>query len=145
MPFGKKLTDVTSEPNVVPMCDIMLVLLIIFMVITPMLQRDVSVDLARALNPRKMPDAEREDAVVVAVTRDGNIFLGSDQMQLDQLMSEVQERIASRLDKTVYIKSDRRAKYESVVNVVDEIRSAGVDQIGLITERIEDRQAAGGM
>jgi biopolymer transport protein ExbD/biopolymer transport protein TolR len=145
MPFKKELGDVNSEPNVVPMCDIMLVLLIIFMVITPMLQRDVSVDLARALNPRKMPDAEREDAVVVAVTRDGNIFLGSDQMQLDQLMSEVQERIASRLDKTVYIKSDRRAKYESVVNVVDEIRSAGVDQIGLITERIEDRQAAGGM
>jgi len=145
MAFGKKLTDVTSEPNVVPMCDIMLVLLIIFMVITPMLQRDVSVDLARALNPRKMPDAEREDAVVVAVTRDGNIFLGSKQMQLDQLMSEVQERLASRLDKTVYIKSDRRAKYESVVNVVDEIRSAGVDQIGLITERTEDRQAAGGM
>jgi len=143
--FGKKLGDVTSEPNVVPMCDIMLVLLIIFMVITPMLQRDVSVDLARALNPRKMPDAEREDAVVVAVTRDGKIYLGSDQIKLDQLLSEVQERIASRLDKTVYIKSDTRTKYESVVDVVDEIRSAGVDQIGLITERIEDRRAAGGM
>jgi biopolymer transport protein ExbD/biopolymer transport protein TolR len=145
MSFGKKLADVNSEPNVVPMCDIMLVLLIIFMVITPMLQRDVSVDLARALNPRKMPDAEREDAVVVAVTRDGKIFLGSDQMQLDQLTAEVQERIATRVDKTVYVKSDRRAKYESVVNVVDEIRSAGVDQVGLITERIESAQSAAEM
>jgi biopolymer transport protein ExbD/biopolymer transport protein TolR len=145
MSFGKKLADVNSEPNVVPMCDIMLVLLIIFMVITPMLQRDVRVDLARALNPRKMPDAEREDAVVVAVTRDGKIFLGSDQMQLDQLTAEVQERIATRVDKTVYVKSDRRAKYESVVNVVDEIRSAGVDQVGLITERIESAQSAAEM
>ena len=138
--FGKKLGDVNSEPNVVPMCDIMLVLLIIFMVVTPMLQKDVSVDLVRALNPRRMPDADREDAIVVAITRDGKVFLGSDQMQLDQLMAEVQERIAGRVDKTVYIKSDARAKYETVVNVVDEIRSAGVDQLGLITERTQGRQ-----
>lgn len=135
--FGKKLADVNSEPNVVPMCDIMLVLLIIFMVVTPMLQKDVSVDLARALNPRRMPDADREDAIVVAITRDGKIFLGADQMQLEELTGEVQERIAMRVDKTVYIKSDARAKYESVVNVVDEIRSAGVDQLGLITETIQ--------
>lgn len=143
MAFRKPLGDVNSEPNVVPMADIMLVLLIIFMVVTPMLQKGVSVDLARSVNPRNMPDADKEDAIVVAVTRDGKVFLGSDQTRMEELVSEVQERIANRIDKTVYIKSDARAKYESVVNVVDEVRSAGVDQLGLITEKIEDgRQPA---
>ena len=137
MPFHKLLTDVNSEPNVVPMADIMLVLLIIFMVITPMLQKGVSVDLVRTQNPRNMPDADKEDAVVVAITRDGKTFLGSDQVGED-LVNKVQEIIASRVDKTVYIKSDARAKYERVVTVVDEVRSAGVDQLGLITERVED-------
>ena len=138
MPFKKELSDVNSEPNVVPMCDIMLVLLIIFMVITPLLQKGVSVDLVRTRNPRNMPDADKEDAIVVAVTRDGKVFLGSDQVS-DDLVQKVQERIASRVDKTVYIKSDARAKYERVVGVVDEVRSAGVDQLGLITERVEGR------
>ena len=136
MLFKKQLTDVNSEPNVVPMADIMLVLLIIFMVVTPMLQKGVSVDLVRAYNPRNMPDADKEDAVVVAITRDGKTFLGSDQVAED-LVQKVQELIANRVDKTVYIKSDSRAKYERVVAVVDEVRSAGVDQLGLITERVE--------
>ena len=142
MPFKKELSDVNSEPNVVPMADIMLVLLIIFMVVTPMLQKGVSVDLVRARNPRNMPDADKEDAVVVAITRDGKVFLGSDQVA-EELVAKVQERIASRVDKTVYIKSDSRAKYERVVTVVDEVRSAGVDQLGLITERVEDRRGPG--
>ena len=140
MPFGKQLGDVNSEPNVVPMCDIMLVLLIIFMVITPMLQKGVSVDLVRTANPRNMPDADRDDAVVVAITRDGKVFLGSDQTQLGDLVQKVQELISSRVDKTVYIKSDARAKYEKVVSVVDEVRSAGVDQLGLLTDRVEGQQ-----
>ena len=139
MPFKKELADVNSEPNVVPMADIMLVLLIIFMVITPMLQKGVSVDLVRTQNPRNMPDADKEDAVVVAITRDGKTFLGSDQVGED-LVNKVQEIIANRVDKTVYIKSDARAKYERVVTVVDEVRSAGVDQLGLITERLEGGQ-----
>ena len=136
MLFKKQLTDVNSEPNVVPMADIMLVLLIIFMVVTPLLQKGVSVDLVRTRNPRNMPDADKEDAVVVAITRDGKTFLGSDQVAED-LVQKVQELIANRVDKTVYIKSDSRARYERVVTVVDEVRSAGVDQLGLITERVE--------
>jgi biopolymer transport protein ExbD/biopolymer transport protein TolR len=125
------------------MADIMLVLLIIFMVVTPMLQRDVSVDLAKAVQAHAMQDAEREDAVVVAITRDGKVFLGADQFTVDRLQEEVLERIANKVDKTVYIKSDVRAKYETVVDVVDEVRSAGVDQLGLITERVDDRSLVG--
>ena len=139
MSFGKALGEINSEPNVVPMCDIMLVLLIIFMVITPLLQTGTSVDMVQALNPRPMPDADKEDAVMVAVTRDGRIFLGSDQTRLEDLTEKVQEKISSRVDKTVYLKGDKRAKYETVVDVVDEIRSAGVDQLGLITERVPGR------
>jgi len=139
MAFKKELGGMNSEPNVVPMADIMLVLLIIFMVVTPMLQKDITVDLVRTSNPRNMPDADREDAVVVAITRDGATFLGSDRIT-DSLTTEVQERIAARADKTVYIKSDSRAKYERVVAVVDEVRSAGVDQVGLLTERIQEGQ-----
>jgi biopolymer transport protein ExbD/biopolymer transport protein TolR len=141
MAFKKELTGMNSEPNVVPMADIMLVLLIIFMVVTPMLQKDVTVDLVRTNNPRNMPDADKEDAVVVAITRDGKTFLGSD-LVVDNLTTEVQERIAGRADKTVFIKSDSRAKYERVVAVVDEVRSAGVDQVGLLTEKVEEGQPA---
>ncbi len=137
MAIGRQLMDVTSEPNVVPMADVMLVLLIIFMVITPMLQKDVSVDMVRTTNPREMPDADKEDAVVVAVTRDGNVFLGSTQTAVEDLSAKVQELVATRVDKTVYIKSDARAKYERVVTVIDAVRSAGVDQLGLLTEEIE--------
>ncbi len=137
MAIGRQLQDITSEPNVVPMADVMLVLLIIFMVITPMLQKDVSVDMVRTNNPRDMPDADKEDAVVVAVTRDGNVFLGSVQTAVEDLSAKVQELVATRVDKTVYIKSDARAKYERVVAVIDEVRSAGVDQLGLLTEEIE--------
>src|SRR6201998_4140458 len=119
----------------------MLVLLIIFMVFTPMLQKDHPVDLARTNNARDMQDADKEDAIVVAVTRDGNIYLRTTQITKDQITDQVKDRIANRLDKTVYVKSDARAKYGDVVAVVDEIRSAGVDQVGLLTERMEKAQA----
>jgi biopolymer transport protein ExbD/biopolymer transport protein TolR len=124
-----------SSPNVIPMADIMLVLLIIFMVVTPMLQKDHPVDLARTDNARDMTDADKEDAVVVAVTRDGNIFLGNKEIHKEEITSEVKDRISNRMEKVVYVKSDARAKYGDVVAVVDEIRSAGVDQVGLLTER----------
>src|SRR5260370_29747089 len=124
-----------SSPNVIPMADIMLVLLIIFMVVTPMLQKDHPVDLARTNTARDMQDADKEDAIVIAVTRDGNIFLRTTKIRKEEITPEVKDRIANRLDKTVYVKSDARAKYGDVVAVVDEIRSAGVDQVGLLTER----------
>src|SRR5712691_4417927 len=124
-----------AAPNVIPMADIMLVLLIIFMVVTPLLTKDVPVDMAAAANPREMLDADKDDAIVVAITRDGRIFIGNTQMQKEDLTGQVKDRISSRLDKTVYVKSDARAKYGDVVAVVDEIRSAGVDQLGLLTQK----------
>jgi biopolymer transport protein ExbD len=126
-----------AAPNVIPMADIMLVLLIIFMVVTPMLQKGVSVDMANVNNPREMQDADKDDAIIVAVTRNGDIFLGNTKMAKEDVTGQVKDRIANRLDKTVYVKSDARAKYGDVVAVVDEIRSAGVDQLGLLTEKTQ--------
>src|SRR6201993_4280145 len=80
-----------SSPNVIPMADIMLVLLIIFMVVTPMLQKDHPVDLARTENARDMTDADKEDAVVLAITRDGNIFLGNKQIHKEDIQGEVKD------------------------------------------------------
>jgi len=137
MGYKPKAPELMPDINVVPMADIMLVLLIIFMVVTPMLQKTFSVDMARTENPREMPDADKEDAVVLAITRDGRIYLGNQQIPQEKITEKVRDMIQPRLDKTVYVKSDGRAKYGNVVKVVDEVRAAGVDQIGLLTERVE--------
>ncbi len=129
-----------SSPNVIPMADIMLVLLIIFMVVTPMLQKTLPVDLARTENAHDMQDADKDDAIIVAITRDGTIYLKNTKMAKEDLTGQIKDLISNRLDKTVYVKSDARAKYGDVVAVVDEIRSAGVDQLGLLTERNQERQ-----
>jgi len=124
-----------SDINVTPMVDVMLVLLSIFMVITPMLQHGTSVNRARAYNTRDMQDADKEDAVLLAVTKDGKIFLQSDRIEPNQITTTVKDRIADKLDKTVYVKSDQSAKYGVVVDVVDNVRAAGVDSLGLLTEK----------
>jgi biopolymer transport protein ExbD len=124
-----------SDINVTPMVDVMLVLLIIFMVVTPMLQHGTSVNMAKATNTRDMQDADKEDAVLLAVTRDGKVFLQSDQINPDQITAKVKDMLANKLDKTVYVKSDRDAKYGVVVTVVDNVRAAGVDSLGLLTEK----------
>lgn len=124
-----------AAPNVIPMADIMLVLLIIFMVITPMLQKGVSVDMAAVNSPKDMQDADKDDAIIVAVTRDGTLYMGNTKIAKEEITGQIKDRIANKLDKTVYVKSDARAKYGDVVAVVDEIRSAGVDQLGLLTEK----------
>jgi len=117
-------------------------LLIIFMVVTPMLQKTHQVDMATVSNARDMKDADKDDAVVVAVTRDGTLFLGNNKITKEEITAQVKDRIANKLDKTVYVKSDSRAKYGDVVAVVDEIRSAGVDQLGLLTEKAKALGAA---
>jgi biopolymer transport protein TolR len=126
---------VNSDINVTPMVDVMLVLLIIFMVVTPMLQKGASVDLAQTNNPVPMQDADKEDAVLVAITRDGKIFLGSEQVALDSITNRVKTALEKKTDKKVFVKSDARAKYGNVVDVVDNVRSAGVDSLGLLTEQ----------
>ena len=131
--------EVTSDINVTPMADVMLVLLIIFMVVTPMLQKGQSVELARTRNPVDMKEADRDDSIIIAITRDGKFYLGPDKVNVDDIAAKVNDLLASKLEKRVFVKSDLRAKYGDVVQVVDNIRNAGVDQVDLLTERIDDQ------
>jgi biopolymer transport protein ExbD len=139
MAYKPKAPGAVSDINVTPLVDVMLVMLIIFMVITPMLQKGIQVDLAQAHNYRQMPDDDKEDAVEVAITRDGKIFLKTTPITMDELAPKVKDLISGRLDKTVYIRSDARAKFGDVVKVVDNVRAAGVDSLGLLTSKIERR------
>jgi len=132
-----------SDINVTPMVDIMLVLLIIFMVITPMLQKTFSVDKVKAQKPRDLADGEKEDAVVIAVTRDGSLFLGSTKVHPDEITNKVKDMISNRVDKTVYLKSDANAKYGDVVKVVDNVRAANVESLGLLAEKLEKKGPPG--
>jgi biopolymer transport protein ExbD len=136
----KKVQDSppVSDINVTPMVDVMLVLLIIFMVITPLLSKGVPVDLAKTKNPIPMQAADKSDAITVSVTRNGNTFLNTKQMPPDELPSKVKDLLTNRLDKTVFIRSDARAKYDKVVDVVDNLRAAGVDEVGLLTEQVQE-------
>ena len=138
MPSKLKIAPVIAAPNVIPMADIMLVLLIIFMVITPMIFRPVAVNMAKAENAEKMPNAQRDDAVIVAITRDGRLFLspGNKELQSEEISNTVRNLVEDRADKTIYVRSDARAKYGDVVKTVDEIRAAGVENLGLLTEKI---------
>jgi biopolymer transport protein ExbD/biopolymer transport protein TolR len=138
----KASMEAVSDINVTPMVDVMLVLLIIFMVITPLLSKGVSVDMVKTRNPITMEAADKEDAIVVAVTRDGKTYLGSDPMPTEALPGKVKDLLLNRVDKMVYIKSDSRARYEIVTEAVDSLRGAGVDQVGLLTEKIKDPRAA---
>jgi len=140
--MAKKTTTLgaVSDINVTPMVDVMLVLLIIFMVITPMLQKGTSVDMVKATNTRDMQDADKEDAILLAVTRDGKIYLGSSTIAPDEITTTVRDRLSGKLDKTVYVKSDARVKYGVVVTVVDNVRAAGVDSLGLLAEKREERR-----
>jgi biopolymer transport protein ExbD len=137
-----KAPGVVSDINVTPMVDVMLVLLIMFMVITPMLSKGVNVDLVKTHNPVKMQEADREDAILIAITRDGKVFLspGNERIsQLESLSGKVKELQTQRPDKTVYLKADARARFEQVEDVIDTLRVAGVDQLGLLTEEIQDK------
>jgi biopolymer transport protein ExbD len=109
--------------------------LIIFMVITPMLHPGVPVDLAKTLNPSAMADADKADALILSVMRDGKMFLGSESVTSDALTQKVRDTVANRVNKTIYIRADARARYGALVNAVDDLGSAGVDQLGLLTEQ----------
>jgi biopolymer transport protein TolR len=132
-------SKVSSDINVTPMVDVMLVLLIIFMVVTPMLQKGVSVDMAKVNNPTPMPDADKDDALLIAVQKDGTIFFGSDKVKAEDLTNKIKDRIANKQNKQVFLKADARAHYGKVVEVVDNVRAAGVDQLGLLTDQIKNK------
>jgi biopolymer transport protein TolR len=136
-------SKVNSNINVTPMVDVMLVLLIIFMVITPMLQNKVAVDMAKVENPTPMPDADKEDAIVVAITRDGGVFLGQNKIATSELGAKVRDRLADTPGKQIFVRADARAQFRGVEDAIDAVRTAGVDEVGLLTNKREGPGGAG--
>jgi biopolymer transport protein ExbD len=136
----KKAAPPVSDINVTPMVDVMLVVLIIFMVITPLLNKGVNIELAKARNPVVEADAEKEDSVVVAITRDGQVFLspGLKKTEPKDLAPQVKDLLSDKPSKLVYMRADARAKYAVVEDVVDNLRAGGVDQVALLTDQILD-------
>jgi biopolymer transport protein ExbD len=143
----QKAPSVVSEINVTPMVDVMLVLLIIFMVITPMLSKGQDVNKVKTKNDVKMVEADKEDAVLIAITRDGKTYLspGNTLVQPSDLGQKVKDLQAKGSDKIVYVKADARARFAAVTDVIDNLRTAQVDTVGLITESIQNKKKAAGL
>src|SRR5262245_51375398 len=128
-----------SEINVTPMVDIMLVLLIIFMVVTPFLQQGITVALPKNMNnPDVDPNIIKESSIVISVPSDGEYYLGKQKIAREQLTEKVDsllKNIKNDQDRIVYIKSGVRVSYGDVVNVINEVRKLGVDKIGLVADK----------
>jgi biopolymer transport protein TolR len=133
-----------SEINVTPMVDIMLVLLIIFMVVTPLLQSGVSVALPKDMkNPEEDKAIIKESSLVVAITKDNEYYVSKDKVDIGDIKDRVTKAMENKKpeERIVYIKSDVEANYGSVVEVINSIRQAGIDQIGLVADK---KKGAGG-
>ncbi len=129
-------SNVNADINVTPMADIMLVLLIIFMITTPLLQSGITVNLPKAKNPLDAPEADSKDAVVVALNRDGRIYLAKTPVSESELLEFLAKRFsAGEVNKTIYLKADTAVQYGRVVQIVNECRKSGVERIGLMTEK----------
>ena len=139
MSAGGGQGGVQSEINVTPMVDIMLVLLIIFMVVTPFLQQGITVALPKNMNnPDVDPNIIKESSIVISIPNDGEYYLAKKRLQKEQLAEEVDkllEKIKNEQDKIVYIKSGVGVSYGDVVNVINEVRKLGVDKIGLVADK----------
>jgi biopolymer transport protein TolR len=135
-----------SEINVTPMVDIMLVLLIIFMVVTPFLQQGITVALPKNMNnPDVDPNIIKESSIVISVPNDGEYYLGKQRVAREQLTDKVDtmlKGIKNENDRIVYIKSGVNVSYGDVVTVINEVRKLGVDKIGLVADKKKGGAAA---
>jgi len=142
MDVGGSKGGLKADINVTPLVDVMLVLLIIMMLIAPMLQQGVSVRLPQAANTADKP--ETQDQTVVAVTSDKRLYLNGVPIQEGELQSKIQTLMETKKEKIVLIKGDEEAPYSAIMNAMDRLRGANIENIGLITERKIGRAGMGG-
>lgn len=139
MQAGGGSSGLQSEINVTPMVDIMLVLLIIFMVVTPFLQQGITVALPRDMNnPDVDPNIIKESSIVISIPEDGEYYLGKQRLAKEEVADRVDrllENIKNEQDRIVYIKSGVGVSYGEVVNVINEVRKIGIDKIGLVADK----------
>jgi|SRR6185369_15867223 biopolymer transport protein TolR len=120
-----------SQINVTPLVDVMLVLLVIFMVTAPMMQQGMQVNLPKA--ETKALNA-KEETVIVTIERSGKVFLDRAEIPADQLRAKLTAMFASRSKKEVFLKADRDVPYGDVVKTMAEIKGAGIERLGMVTE-----------
>jgi biopolymer transport protein ExbD len=142
MDLGGAKGGVKSDINVTPLVDVMLVLLIIMMLIAPMLQQGVSVKLPTASNTVDKPEVQGQ--TVIAIAKDKGVYLNAKQIQEGNLATKVNELLENSKDKVVLIKADEEVEYSAVMATMDQLRQAGIEDIGLITEKKKGSEGAGG-
>jgi biopolymer transport protein TolR len=129
--------DVRSDINVTPLVDVVLVLLIIFMVVTPMLQKGMPVELPITKNPDKKPDSENQ--VIISVKSDATIYIEQNWVPKTELVSQLKEMHDRNPSREILIKGDARLMYKDIKKVMDMINEAGFENVGLITEKVEEQ------
>jgi biopolymer transport protein TolR len=133
-------SGVNADINVTPMADIMLVLLIIFMITIPNLQSGITVNLPKAKNALDAKKAESHDAFVVAINREGKIYVGKKQVAEPELYTQLSQKFSGgEIDKSIFLKADTAVPYGRVVQIVNGCRGAGVDRIGLMAEKEKEQ------
>ncbi len=142
MDVGGARGGVKSDINVTPLVDVMLVLLIIMMIVAPMLQKGVDVRLPQASNTVDKPETQNQ--TVLAITADKRFYVNAVQVPESQLLDRIQAALEDRKEKIVLIKGDEDAPYSAIMSVMDELRKAGIEDVGLITERKLRPGATGG-
>ena len=142
MDLGGAKGGIKSDINVTPLVDVMLVLLIIMMLIAPMLQQGVSVKLPTASNTVDKPEVQGQ--TVVAIGRDKQFYLNAKAIREGDLATKVSELLENQKEKIVLIKADEEVEYSAVMTAMDRLRQAGIEDIGLITERKKGQEGAGG-
>ncbi len=135
MMLGGSKDQLMSDINVTPFVDVMLVLLIIFMVTAPMMMQGVNVSLPQATSK---PLPAETDQLIITINKDNQIFINDYQVTLNFLQERLKKIIENRINREVYLKADKRIAYGMVVRVMSEIKEAGVEKLGMVTEPISD-------
>jgi biopolymer transport protein TolR len=130
---------VQASPNVVPLCDVLLVLLIIFMIVTPLVQKGVDLTLPTAINSVNMPN-ESSKMVVLYIRKDGTLYLNQEKTTIDKLSSKLEEAfLSSEDDKRLYLRADGELEYGKLLDLYETIRNAGYENIAIITDKKTER------
>ena len=132
MSVSKGSDEVTSEPNVVPLCDILLVLLIIFMVVTPLVKKGVDVRLPTALN---MVDFPETPEMVLSIRQDGSLYLNQQKVAEEDLATALEEILQTASDKKLYLRADQDLEFGRLVEIIGPLKEAGVEIVGIIAEK----------
>ena len=142
MDLGGAKGGVKSDINVTPLCDVMLVLLIIMMIVAPLLQQGVSVTLPKATNTVDKPEVQGQ--TVVAIGRDKSMYLNAKPVQEADMATRVNELLENKTEKIVLIKADEEVEYGAVMAAMDQLRQAGIEDIGLVTDPKRAPSSGGG-